>query len=231
MAQQLQCPRCATPVPAADINIDSLIGKCTACHAIFEVDEQLELQSAPRERPQIDLPKGFEIQEGVSELDIRISWRKTRMVWFFVLFSAVWNGITFIFVGVAITTNNLIMALAISIHFIVGVSFLLYTIALLVNSTHIYVNPHRLLVKHGPLPVPFHPTRDIPRAKLQQLYIEEYVASRTNGRPNMAYRLRAIITGTDKNPKLVKGLRKPEQALYLEHEIEKFLNIEDRRTV
>jgi len=232
MAQQLRCPKCATPIPAEDVNIDSLIGKCRNCNAIFEVDEELNRQRddfREEERPHIELPAGFEVQRGVSELDIRISWRKTRMVWFYVLFSVIWNGITFVFVGIAISSNDLMMALAISIHFMIGVGFLLYTTALFINTTHIYATTHALLVKHGPIPVPFHPRRNISKASLEQLYVEEYVASRTNGRPNIAFRLRAVVKGKDKRPQLMRGLKKPEQALYLEHEIEKFMNIRNRQ--
>lgn len=234
MAMQLRCPKCASPIPAGDVNIASLIGKCRNCNAIFEVEEEWYRQresDVVEERPHIDLPKGFEVQRGVSDLDIRMRWRKTRMVWFYVLFSLIWNGITFIFVGIAIMENSLTVALAISIHFMIGIAFLLYTISLFINSTHIYANTHGLQVRHGPMRVPFHPNRNIPRAQLEQLYVEEYVASRTNGRPNMAFRLRAVLKGDDKHPALVKGLKKPEQALYLEHEIEKFMNIENRRVV
>lgn len=234
MAQQLRCPRCAAPVPAEDVNIGSLIGKCRNCNAIFEVDDELRRQQEAdiiEERPHIDLPKGFEVQRGVSELDIRVRWRKTRMVWFYVLFSVIWNGVTFIFVGIAIMENSLTVALAISVHFMIGIAFLLYTISLFINSTHIYANTHGLRIKHGPMRVPFHPNRNIPRAQLEQLYVEEYVASRTNGRPNYAFRLRAVVKGQDKRPQLMRGLKKAEQALYLEHEIEKFMNIENRRVV
>lgn len=234
MAQQLRCPNCATPVPAADVNIDSLIGKCRNCNAIFEVDDELHRQRASdveEKRPHIDLPQGFDVQRGLSTLDIRVHWRKTRMLWFYVLFSLIWNGVTFIFVGVAIRENSLTIALAISIHFMIGIAFLLYTISLLINSTHIYANTHGLQVKHGPMRVPFHPNRNIPRAQLEQLYVEEYVASRTNGRPNYAFRLRAIVKGQDKRPQLMRGLKKAEQALFLEHEIEKFMDIENRRVI
>lgn len=233
MVQQLRCPKCATPIPAEDINIDSLIGKCRNCHAIFEVDEEMDRQhqdsEREEERPNIDLPRGFEVQQGVSTLDIRINWRKTRMIWFYVLFSLFWNGVTFVFVGIAISANSLPIALAISVHFMIGIAFLLYTISLLINTTHIHVSTHGLRIKHGPMPVPFHPKRNIPRTQLEQLYVEEYVASRTNGRPNMAFRLRAVVAGQDKRPQLMRGLKKPEQALYLEHEIEKFMGIRNRR--
>jgi len=230
MARQLLCPKCARPVPVENINISSLIGKCGNCNSIFEVEDELGKQEVA-ERPVIELPKGFDVQRGVSELRIRVKWRKTRMVWFYVLFSAFWNGVVFIFVGVAVATNNAVMALAISIHFIVGISFLLYTIALFVNTSELYATTHGLRIKHGPIPVPFNPKRDIPRAQLDQLYVEEYIASRTNGNPNYAFRLCASIKGEDKRAKLMKGLKKPDQALYLEHEIEKFMGIENRKMV
>lgn len=227
MALQLRCPNCSTPVPADHINITSLIGKCSKCNSVFEFKEELKKQEI-KVRPHIELPKGFDVQKGVSDLRITISWRKTKMVWFFVLFSAFWNGIVFIFVAIAIATNNWMMALMISIHFIIGVSFLLYTISLFVNASVLHANTHALRVTHGPLPVPFHPKRHIPATDLDQLYVEEYVASRTNGRPNIAFRLKAALKNQNKHIRLMNGLKHPEQALYLEHEIEKFMGIENR---
>ena len=62
---------------------------------------------------------------------------------------------------------------------------------------------------------------------LDQLFISKYVSSKTNNRPNYAFSVVARLrTGSEIT--LVKGLRQPEQATYVEQQIEKFLQIEDR---
>ena len=127
----------------------------------------------------------------------------------------------------AIVTNSVTMALIISLHAIIGFSFLYYTIAIYINKTTIDVSTHGIAVVTKPLNIPFHPNRYIEAKDLKQLYVEQYVESTTNNRPNYAYAVRAVVEGNDNVPKLVKGLKNENQALFIEHEIEKFLNIED----
>lgn len=227
MSQPLQCPNCQAEVRAEDINIQRMVAKCAACSTVFNFNEQAEA-IAPAPRPEIPLPEGFVVEETGSELIIKVVWRKTRHLFFYILFTVFWNVVTIPFVTIAIVENNWTMALMISAHVAVGAGFLIYTLALLMNSTSIDVSREGIAIVTNPIRIPFNPNRYLESEKLEQLYVEQYVASRTNGRPNYAFAVRAVIQGQSKHVKLVKGLKSEEQALFIEHEVEKYLKIPDK---
>lgn len=228
MAAQLTCPNCGTTIKSNDINIERLIAKCDQCHAIFDFDQQ-SLEPIKKERPMIPLPKGFDLVELEDEVQISISWRKTRHRAFFVMFTIVWNIITIPFVVIAIVSNDWMMALAVSAHFMVGLGFLIYTLAIFMNFTSIDVSKTGITVVSKPISLPFHKNYYIRSADLEQLYVEQYVQSRTNNQPNYAYRVKAKVQGRAQDLKIVNGLKGEDQALFVEHEIEKFLHIEDQK--
>jgi hypothetical protein len=228
MITQLKCPNCNRSIASEDINIHKLIAKCGACYAIFDFDDH---QQAPvkKERPNISLPVGFEEQQMVSEMQIAIRWRKTKgMVGFFTFFTVFWNVLLLPFILIAVAENNWQMMLMISLHIAVGVGMLLYTLALHFNRTYVDVNTHGITVVSKPINLPFYKNHHVQSADLEQLYVEQYVSSTTNNKPNYAFAVRARIQGQTKDVRLIKGLKDEDQALYLEHKIEKFLNIEDK---
>lgn len=66
-----------------------------------------------------------------------------------------------------------------------------------------------------------------PGTEVKQLYVEKYISSRTNGSPNDAYRVNLILDN-QRTVRLIHGLRHPDQARYIEQQVERFLEIEDR---
>lgn len=226
MHLQLACPNCATSIKAENINITSLVAKCHHCNSVFNFTEKLAVAS--RNRPEIMLPTGFEAYSTHSSLDIEYKWRQTsKSLGFFIFFALFWNGILSIFVITALVTGEYQMLLFCSIHLLVGISLIYYILTILFNKTYILVSQREILVEHRPLRIPFYGNRTISAMDLDQLFISKYVASKTNGRPNYAFSVMARLrTGSEVT--LLKGLRFPEQATYVEQQIEKFLNIEDR---
>lgn len=227
MLTQLNCPNCRTPVISEDINIQQLVAKCRNCHAIFDFDDSQQ-KPIKRARPEIPLPKGFTVQQQASSLQILIRWRKTKAgIGFFTIFTVFWNLVTLPFVLVALVENEWRVMLMISLHLMVGIGMFLYTLALYINKTYVEVDTHGVRVVSRPIHLPFNKNRQLASRELGQLYVEQYVSSRTNNRPNYAFAVRARKKGDEKDIRLIKGLKTEEQALYLEHEIEKFLHIED----
>ncbi|HKK75371.1 MAG TPA: hypothetical protein VJ953_09885 [Saprospiraceae bacterium] len=227
MLTQLNCPNCSTPVLSEDMNIHKLIAKCRQCHAIFDFDDSQQ-KPVKRERLEIPLPEGFEVQQQVSSLKIAIKWRKTKAgIIFFTIFTVFWNLVTLPFVLIALAENEWKVMLMISLHLMVGIGMFFYTLALYLNKTYVDVDTHGLTVVSKPINLPFNKNRHLGSRDLGQLYVEQYVASRTNNRPNYAFAVRARKKGENKDIRLIKGLKSEDQALYLEHEIEKFLNIEN----
>ena len=226
MHLQLRCPNCATPTKAENINISSLVAKCHHCNSIFSFSENLP--AAPRDREEIMLPPGIEAFHSLSVLDIEVSWRhSTKNFGFFVIFALFWNAILSVFVIAAIASGEYEMLLFTSIHLLIGVSLIYYILTALVNKTYIYVSRKEISVEHRPLPLPFYKNRHIQNIDLEQLFVEKYANGKTNNRPNYAFSLTARMK-TGSNIRLVKGLKQPEQATYLEQQIEKYLNIEDK---
>ncbi len=221
---QLQCPHCRKDILAEDVNIGQLIAKCRHCDHVFAFEKQV--RQAPRQRPEVVMPSGIEAYSLLSELNIEVSWR-SGVSSFLTFFTILWNALVLPFVLVAIANGELMMLAGISLHLLVGVSLIYYTLAMLLNTTYILVNHHRLTIEHKPLRLPFYPNRDLSVAEIDQAYVEKYVASRTNGRPDWAHAVVAALKDGE-HMKLVKGLKNPRQALYIEQEIERFLDIEDR---
>lgn len=224
MQIKLECPNCGASIRSEDINIDQLIAKCSQCHTLFGFDTMLK--QVKRTRPEVPLPPGIEAMSYLSELNLEISWRKTTNAGFFIFFTIFWNAILIPFIVVALTQGEWVILLFISIHLLVGLSLLYYTLTILLNVTYITVNRRELIIEHKPLQMPFYPNRRLPVSDLDQLFIDKYVESRTNNSPNFAYAVRALSKG-DKRIRIVKGLKNQDQARYIEQEVERFLNIED----
>ena len=228
MSQQINCPNCNEVVPAENLNLTNMVGKCHSCDHVFSIADVVgsSTQQVRRGDENLGLPAGIELQRGLSYLEFTILWRKTRRKGFFTLFAVMWNLLLLPFIIAVISTNDWKLALFISLHLLVGVSFFFYTLALWINRTTIHVSKGGIEVKHGPVPIPFTPNHSVAASELKQLYVEEYVPSKTNGRPDITFgvRMRAH-DGTD--VRLVPGFQNPDHALYIEQEIEKFLTIED----
>lgn len=226
MHLQLACPNCATPIRSEDININELVAKCHHCHSVFSFSRELSVQN--RHRIEVMLPPGFEAFNTLSALDIEITWRQTtKGIGFFIFFALFWNGILSIFIVTALVTGAYEMILFTSLHLLIGLGLIYYILSVMLNKTYIFVSRREISVEHRPIRLPFYPNRSITAMDLDQLFVQKYVSGKTNGRPNHAFSVIARMrTGSDIT--LVKGLRQPEQATYVEQQIEKFLNIEDR---
>jgi hypothetical protein len=235
MPTSLNCKFCGEPISTKDINIQQLIAKCPHCDSVFPFETSDLLEGAPannskqkkaatKEAKEIPLPKGISMEQGFDELVFTIIWRQTRNFAFFLVFSLFWNAVVLPFVVIALLQNSWQLILFISLHLIVGISMGLYTVAILINKTLIRVSHLGIDIKIGPIPVPFNPSLFLSSNDIKQLYVEEYVPSTTNGKPNLTYAVRAIQQSGNEM-RLVSGFNHPEHALFLEQEIERFLHI------
>ena len=112
------------------------------------------------------------------------------------------------------------------LHVAVGIGLTYYVIASWFNTTHITVNNLELGVAHRPLP--WIGSKKILSGNLAQLYSKEKVSRTSKGGRSVTYEVRAN-TKDGRNIKIVSGLENQEQALYIEQQIEQYLNIEDAR--
>ncbi|WP_373548238.1 hypothetical protein [Haliscomenobacter sp.] len=251
MSNQLSCVTCGQLILAENVNLQNMVAKCRNCNAVFSFvpanadsskssileTVQALMKEANRgeggtlQRPsdgrKIEMPRGVITERDFGELRFIIPWRNTRRWGFFLLFTIVWNAILTPFVVVGVATGEWIILLVTSLHLIVGVSFLLYTLGLLFNKTSIVVTSQGVDIKNGPIPIPFNPNRFMAVRDIEQLFVEEYVPSKTNGQPDYTYAVTALTTSAERQ-RLVGGFSQSGHALYLEQEIETFLGIENR---
>lgn len=228
MKLQLHCPNCQTRIEPQHININMLIAKCQACGTVFDFEQELPAAKAPAEakdRGDIPMPPGISAQSLLSSLYLQLSWRN-RKNGFLVLFTVLWNAFVIPFGIFAFLSGEYMVLLILSAHLAVGAGLLYYTLAAFLNTTTIEATRSHLLIEHAPLPIPFSPNRDIPAADIKQLYVEEYTASHTNGQPDIRFALLAKLAN-GKRIKLLKGLKEPEEGLYIEQQIERFLDLKD----
>jgi hypothetical protein len=111
------------------------------------------------------------------------------------------------------------------VHVAVGMGLTYYVLTGYFNKTRIDVDLNAITIRHEPLP--FWGNKKVSSKKIVQLYCKKDDAlGARNG-----YRAFAVhaITSERRNIKLLSGLDNSEQALFIEQEIEKFLNIEDKR--
>ena len=95
------------------------------------------------------------------------------------------------------------------------------------NRTHVVVSRERIAIRHRP--IPWLGNKEIEASNLKQLYTKEVHGSH-KGTPYVTYEVHAIIPD-DRRTKLVGSLESREQACFVEHEIEKYLGIEDTYVV
>ena len=225
----LHCPTCNAEVFSDGINIDKAIAKCSNCHNVFPFEEEIKGKKWNRRRAEIFQPEGIEMFRLRTELNLDFKWQNVKsMHWFMVLFTIMWNFMILPAAVGAILSGQLMALLFMSAHIAVGVGLLFNLLSNFINRTYITVDEHHLTIDHRPIKNPFNPPEEIPVRNIEQIYVKRYVASRTNGRPSYGHAIMVILK-KGRQIKLIEGMRNPDKALFIEQEIEYFLNIEDRR--
>ncbi len=223
---QLKCPKCEELVVAENINISKAIAKCSNCSSVFSFDHSTRYPY--RNKPEVFQPEGIEMLRLRNELDIDFKWRNSKsMSGFFIFFAIFWNVMLLPFIGVAIMSGQMAFLLGISAHLLVGIGMLYHSISIILNTTFISIDKYDLIVEHRPLKHFFHRDRHIACNDIDQLYVKKYVAGKTNNEVRYAHKIVVILKNGDELD-LIKGIRNKEKALYIEQEIELFLQIKDR---
>ena len=221
---KIYCKSCQKEIPVNDVDLDDKIAKCSTCNIIFNIANQLDsLSSNLKKRENIPMPKNIEIEPSMSSLIIKRKWFSpvTIFLTFFCLF---WDGFMFTWYGIALSQKEYVMLAAGSIHGFVGICLTYYVIAGYINKTIIEVNSMFLTVQHKPLPS--FGAKQINTFDIKQLYSKEKITRGKNG-VTFTYEVHAVLDNGN-IIKVVAGLQKSEQALYIEQEIEKYLKIEDK---
>jgi len=212
-------------VQAENINIQSCIAKCGYCSAVFGFADKVPGAAAPgSSKRAVEMPKSYTLENEGADLAITRRWMNWKYVMMLV-FCVFWDGFLVFWYTIAFTKGGpLVMKLFPVLHVAVGV-FLTYTTAAgFLNRTRITLNTLELRIRHYPLPWPGN--KVVQRQEIEQLFCEEIMHSNKNG-TSYTYNLQAVKNGGGRL-KLVSGMDKPEEALFLEQKMEGFLGITDR---
>lgn len=219
------CPHCSRAVPGENINVQTSIAKCGYCSAVFGFAGQVPGATAfgPSKRA-VEMPAGYAVNMEGADLVIIRRWFSLKYVGL-LFFCAFWDGFLVFWYAMAFRSHGpLVMKLFPVLHVGVGVVLTYAAAAGFLNRTKVTLNTAELRIKHYPLPWPG--SRVLARQDLDQLFCEEKMNRSRNG-SSYSYDVSAVLTGGDRL-KLVSGLDKPEDALFLEQKIEGFLGITDR---
>ncbi|MGB3081039.1 MAG: IBR domain-containing protein [Saprospiraceae bacterium] len=219
----LTCPRCNHIVGGEDIDAEHTKAKCSSCGYEFEFAFDSEGSALV---PELRIPEGIEELKLRSELDLRLRWKETTTKggrWFMILFTSIWNLVLLPFVVGVIVSGQWGIFLFLALHLLIGLGLLWNLATIYLNSTSISVTRERIKIRTVPFRHPIWRGRDIDALAIEQLYVSKYVQSSTNGVPNYAFALYAILK-TGEKVSLIRGMSLETQT-YIEKAIEDYLGI------
>ena len=230
----LNCRRCHKPIAVENINIQQMIAKCGGCGAVFTfgpADASRETHSPGGTKATVPRPGSWQVAREGNQLVLTRKWFKPLFL-FLLLFSFVWNsflvGWYSLLGGIGgeagFSAFSLIFFIFPLGHVAVGLGLAYYTLAGLLNRTIITVDRSALSIKHRPLP--WRHSGVIAAHELDQLYCKEERQS-NKGSSWYTYSVSALLRD-GRERKIMSGLDSPEEALYLESEVERYLGITDR---
>ena len=176
----------------------------------------------------IGVPEKMQISKNFQHLRIVRKWFDYKFV-LLTLFVIFWDAFLVNWYAMAFSSSfqsafDLMFFLFPLIHVAVGIGLTYYVLTGYLNRTLIDVDANSITIKHEPLP--FWGNKKVSSKAVVQLYCkkDDFLGARNR------YHVFAVhaITRERKNITLLSGLDTSEQALFIEQEIEKFLNIEDK---
>ena len=180
----------------------------------------------PKEFMDIGIPPQITIHKEFQQLRITRKWFDVKYI-YIAPFAFIWNAFLFYWYKMALPSSDIdwLFLLFPMLHVGMGIWLTYYVLTGLFNKTVIDVNFNSVNVKHSPFP--YSGNKTLTSKTLIQLYCRrEDFWSRFHGSSSFTVH---AITSKRENIKLLSGLENAEQALFIEQEIEKFLNIEDKQ--
>jgi hypothetical protein len=227
------CTHCGTQIPADDLNIDTGLARCRACHAIFSFAAALDQQtpaasphSARRMPATAAPPKGVQVEDFGGSLRMTRSWWHPAIL-FLLFFTIAWDAFLIFWYSIAFTQDNVpwIMIVFPVAHLAVGVGLTYFVLCSFVNRTVIEVGQGTLKITHGPLP--WYGNLALITADIDQLYCKRSFNRSSDGDTSTSFEL-YVLDKMGSRHKLLSGLPDEEAAFYFERRIEDFLRITDR---
>ena len=211
---KINCPSCGCETPASDINLESKVGKCQSCNAVYSIADNIDHLQSIALKKEVDKPEGVDVYHYNDEMEMEIE--------------QPWSGLEII----AISILPMFVLISTLLFFKKGISYLwpagallatVYSIISLVNRKN-----HKILItvddKYLHLiwkPSKLMPSKKIRVSDIDQVYIKNM---------NSMYYIYAVINGPrgQKHQNLVGGFTSHSMVRYIEQELEKFLALPDK---
>jgi hypothetical protein len=169
------------------------------------------------------LPHKLALVHHGSHVEIVLTWFGWKVL-LMTPFALLWDGfLVKWYLSIGPSANPIMWVFPLP-HVIVGVVYTYYVLAGWFNRTHIIVGPGSLIVRHAP--IPWLGNKILQASRVRQVYVKERTTRSRRGAGSVSYEVRAVTQDWEET-KLVGGIESPDQALYIEEEIEKHLALED----
>jgi|GEM_PF-869206 hypothetical protein len=237
---QLFCRSCGAEISADGVNLQTMMAKCSKCNAVFSfADMYAELEpkaakNADTYTYDIPQPGGITMHHDGMDLVLIRNWNSMNglmtlgfgVLWMVILFF-VFSPIIADFQMVLSDDSLLIFGLLLVLP-AAGIYSVISGLYGVLNKTMIRVSSGIIQTVHGPLPWP---GKRFDAHDFEQLFVSQKVTSstsRSGRRTTIKYQVEAI-TRSGTRTLILQGLESPEQAQFIEQEIERHLRIPDAR--
>lgn len=224
----LECSSCHHLIGAGAIDLDRGVATCSNCGT--QVDVDAALRDDPFRRAEEVMPDGVEVLRLEKMLDIVVDWYHSapkKFIGSIVFGSLFWNVLLIPLVLYFVFLGNILFAIFFSGHIIAGIALMSYLAAVFVNKSHIEADSEGIVIRHGPMPSPWHKSLKIPKEDIKQLFVAKHQQQFGKTKAKVPSYTLHLLTRQGKIVDLVSGMSKETQ-IYLEQEIETYLKIKDR---
>jgi hypothetical protein len=242
---EIYCESCGRRLEPDELDLETATAKCRACGADFSIGENIQWRDRALKAERVaGLPQDLPLPRGIRAEKTDWGFRITQR-WFapphvfIAIFCAIWSsGLVAFYRNLLQDPDSPTLAYLVPIvHVAVGLALGYWALAGLLNKTVISAEQGLLSVRHGPLP--WRGRLTLPKAKIEQVYGADHrywvrrSASRDSAtppqNPRSARSLDLHVLSSDGSDRVIlKGLRSPEELLFLERRIEEALRIQDQ---
>lgn len=186
--QQLQCPVCATPIPADHVNIQEMVAVCPVCDAVFRFGESSRTKIKRRKFKQ---PAGMTVEETPDGLILSFPQRVTADDRKGLAISLAVGSMTG-FLSLVMFTEDAPVFFAL---LMLTIAVVLYTtaVAVLANRRTVTLDAEAISTRQGPVPIPL-PGEDwmfaektLLRQEVARVFCEQTEESRKSGQLTRYY--------------------------------------------
>lgn len=216
--KMISCPSCSKEVAAENLNLQNGLGKCNSCNAIFSIAEEVKAVQIEKKVKQETLrPEGIDLFYYEDDLEITIQ-QHIQGIDAIGLFTFPFFAVLTIFIFF-LGKKPIPMVFPI-VSTLASIYFIFRAFNYKNNKTYIDINPNFLSIKSRPK----HFKKDM---TFNNVDIDQIYLKKVDGVHYYVYMMVNALEG-QKHVKLLT-VNSLSKAKYLEQEIEKYLNIEDRK--